>query len=120
MAIANLDTNKAKFIGHNISKALTFTAIDTTDGAYFTPTAKSGNILIVVKALGSTSHDVIVKKATTGDSPWKNLSDLTIATGTTANAIHVAMIDTARYLRADGTILITCSAAETVAVVELA
>lgn len=119
MAVANLDTNKVKFYKHNVANAVTFTAIDTTDGAEFKPTAKSGRILILVKALGTTSHDVKVKAATTGDSPWKGLSDFTIETGTTAGAIITAMIDTARYINADGKIKITCSAAETIAIVEL-
>lgn len=119
MAAANLNTNKVTAEYNNI-KAGTLTALDGTDGGVYTVSNPDAETLFVIVNTDSSNAETVAIKAPTNPALGVGTGALTdkevsVAKSTTA----VAMIESMRYMNADGTIKITGSADVKVLVVEM-
>lgn len=107
----NITAVNTKIEAFNAVKAVTLTAADTTTDAgaqafVYTPTGKDNHSVLLIQ---SASADVVTIGIPTGDGPFAGPA-LATATGAAAG-ITAIQLETGRYMKANGTITITFTAA---------
>lgn len=118
MAAANLNTNKLTAEFNNI-KVGTFTTLDGSDGGVFNVTNADAETLILIQNTDSSNAETVTIKAPTNPCMGAGSGFPDKAVSVAKSSIAACMIESARYMNADGTIKITGSADVKVLVVQM-
>lgn len=118
MAAANLNTNKL-VAGINDIKTGTFTALDGTDGGVYTVSNPDAETLIIIQNTDSSNAETVTIKKPANPCMGEGTAFPDKAVSVAKSSTAVAMIESMRYMGADGKITITGSADVKVLVVEM-
>lgn len=118
MAAANLNTNALKAEVNNI-KAGTLTALDGTDGGEYTVANPDSETLFIIVNTDSSNAETVTIKCPANPAMGKGAGFPDKAVSVAKSTTAVMMVESARYMGADGKIKITGSADVKVLVVEM-
>lgn len=118
MATANLNTNALK-AGMNTITAGTLTALDGTDGGTYTVANPDSETLFIIVNTDSSNAETVTIKSPANPCMGKGTAFPDKAVSVAKSTTAVMMVESARYMGADGKIVITGSADVKVLVVEM-
>lgn len=119
MAAANLDTNKLSGEFNNI-KAITFTALDGTDGGEYTVKTGNERIVVLIQNTDDTNAETVTIKSPAHPALGTGTAFADKAVSVAKSAFAAAYVESMRYMDATtGKIKITGSADVNVAILEI-
>lgn len=118
MAAANLNTNKVTAEYNNI-KVGTLTALDGTDGGVYTVSNPDAETLFIIVNTDSSNAENVTIKAPTNPAMGVGTAFPDKVVSVAKSSTAVAMVESMKYMDANGTILIKGSADVKVLVVEM-